>query len=232
MDTATGRDPAPNPEAKRFRVFANYFKSYMSVSGIVAAALPIPITAWKVIPVYASMKGSLATYTPLLCFLVLSFVYFARHRIASAIFNGRGQAKLVVETFVLTLIGLVIFCIISYHRSLDESLKDPSLDLANTPAHRIQGSTGLMLLYMGIFVFAEAAFVLMALREYLQDLLKLSDEQIIMESRMRKPSASERMTSEIEELKTLLMRKHITESEFSERRAMIVDKWKVTKNEP
>jgi hypothetical protein len=36
-----------------------------------------------------------------------------------------------------------------------------------------------MLLYMGIFISAVAAFALMALREYLQDVLGVSDEGLI-----------------------------------------------------
>jgi len=35
------------------------------------------------------------------------------------------------------------------------------------------------LCYIGIFVFAEASFILMAIKEYLQDLLKLSDLDLI-----------------------------------------------------
>jgi len=34
-------------------------------------------------------------------------------------------------------------------------------------------------LFIGIFVFAEASFILMAIKEYLQDLLKLSDLDLI-----------------------------------------------------
>ena len=34
-------------------------------------------------------------------------------------------------------------------------------------------------LYIGMFVAAEAAFILMATREYIQDLLKLSDVEVI-----------------------------------------------------
>jgi hypothetical protein len=42
-------------------------------------------------------------------------------------------------------------------------------------------STRLMFSYLGIFVFAELAFVLMALREYLQTLLSITDERLIMD---------------------------------------------------
>jgi len=38
------------PERKRVREFANFFKRYMSVSSVVAAALPVPVTAIGLIP--------------------------------------------------------------------------------------------------------------------------------------------------------------------------------------
>ncbi len=41
----------------------------------------------------------------------------------------------------------------------------------------------LKVLYIGMFVCAEAAFILMAIKEYIQDVLKLSDVEIILEMR-------------------------------------------------
>jgi hypothetical protein len=38
---------------------------------------------------------------------------------------------------------------------------------------------GLAACYMGFFLFAEAAFVLMAIREYLQDLLHLDERDLV-----------------------------------------------------
>ena len=37
----------------------------------------------------------------------------------------------------------------------------------------------LMINYFGIFLFAEAAFILMAIKEYLQDYLKLNDRDLM-----------------------------------------------------
>lgn len=37
----------------------------------------------------------------------------------------------------------------------------------------------LMLSYLGIFLFAESAFMLMAIKEYMQDLLHITEKQII-----------------------------------------------------
>src|SRR5437764_10112442 len=53
-------------EAKRIQAFAQFFKSYMSVSTLLVAALPIPITAWGAIPTFRAQTKMLATYTPML----------------------------------------------------------------------------------------------------------------------------------------------------------------------
>ena len=54
--------------------------------------------------------------------------------------------------------------------------------LEQTQASDIPSATLLIVLYLCIFLFAEAAFVLMALREYLQDLLGVSDIDLLNQS--------------------------------------------------
>ena len=61
----------------RLALFANFFKGYMSASTIVAAAIPIPITSWKLIPIYSQQRGFLTVYASLFCFLLLAFVLMA-----------------------------------------------------------------------------------------------------------------------------------------------------------
>src|SRR5260370_24487302 len=70
----------------RIKAFATFFKSYMSVSAIVTAALPIPITKLRLIPMYKSQATLYSTYTSLFCFLVLGFVFYSRHSIARWMF--------------------------------------------------------------------------------------------------------------------------------------------------
>ena len=48
-----------------------------------------------------------------------------------------------------------------------------------TDYREIPNSVQLTVCYVGMFVTAEAAFILMALREYLQDVLKISDTSLI-----------------------------------------------------
>jgi hypothetical protein len=52
--------------------------------------------------------------------------------------------------------------------------------LAETDMLDVSRSTTLAAMYIGMFLAAELAFILMALREYLQDLLKLSEERLIL----------------------------------------------------
>jgi len=51
--------------------------------------------------------------------------------------------------------------------------------LSSTDLNDITYSSRLMIIYVGIFITAEAAFILMAIKEYLQDLLGLSDMDLI-----------------------------------------------------
>lgn len=221
MSDPTLEEIAP-VEAKRIRSFSHFFKSYMSVSTIVVAALPIPITAWSVIPAFESQRGSLTTYTPLVCFLILSYVFYKRHSIGSILFVHRhhsGAKSSIMELLPLLLIILFIILIFAYHHVLNLAIQDLKLAfadeaterwrigsdeefnalpdgtvtfsgtwlLANVTFDKVSYGPALMLLYLGIFAVAECAFVLMALREYLQDLIGLTDVKA-MQTLMAKPT--------------------------------------------
>jgi hypothetical protein len=215
----------------RILAFAQFFKKYMSVSAVVVAALPIPIAALGAIPIFAHQKGELATYTSLLCFLLLSYAFYMRHSIASALFMHRHRRRRMAHLINALPLILIMGCIASifeYQALLIRSVDSAGLAEAKFQAmqstqmqkslaaagaataaagaptekplwgtdegHRrqtmefilatkdqqdINGGTELMLLYLSIFLCAEGAFVLMALREYLQDALKLSEREVI-----------------------------------------------------
>lgn len=55
---------------------------------------------------------------------------------------------------------------------LDQPLLDNNL-------LKIEDSNLLLTLYLAVFLFAEAAFILMAISEYLQDVLKISEVGLI-----------------------------------------------------
>lgn len=218
-------------DPRRVRAFASFFKNYMSVSAIVVAALPVPLTAFNALPTFADHKSALSTYTSLFCFLTLGFIFYMRHSLARWMFplatgdtappQGRRSLRALIMgimPFLLILTSGYLFYL--YHLYLDQAVAEIARGLA-TPRSgaetlkcyelepmqmvkscevlspqevlarhypEIPGGFWLRPLYVGMFVAAEAAFILMATREYIQDLLSLSDLEVIRGSRM----ASER----------------------------------------
>jgi len=175
------------PRPTRLAVFANFFKGYMSASTIVAAAIPIPVASWKLIPMYAQQRGFLTVYASLFCFLLLAFVFSLRHRLAGPMFS-KGKAGALIAALPPMFIVLTLTCIVMYHEFIKQSteqlrllglrLTTPEL-LDKVDATEIPFAVALAACYLGIFVFAELAFVLMAIREYLQDLLHLDEVSLL-----------------------------------------------------
>ena len=256
-DDSNESDASFPQEPTRVKAFANFFKRYMSISSVVAAALPIPVTAINLIPTYSAQTELLSTYTPMICFLMLGYLFFMRHRIGMGMFGValeqfRFQQKrshprdddestlinrahenrlrvmrrraFIIDSLPLLLIVLTIGSIFTYHMIYDRSVNrvesdkvlfgtvrekvaeemvkegiedsenytasiNPSLINHNSvidgiPKYlslsKIPEGYILMILYIFIFVFAEAAFILMAIKEYLQDLLRLSDTTLLV----------------------------------------------------
>jgi hypothetical protein len=182
---------AKNTQSKPTRLagFANFFKGYMSVSTVVAASIPIPITSWKLIPIYAQQRGFLTVYASLFCFLLLAFVFSIRHRLAAPMFFKSGLSG-IVAALPAVFIALTLGCVIGYHAILQYSIGQlhdvlgfsnfPTKDLLEQmDATQIPYAVELAACYLGIFIFAELAFVLMAIREYLQDALRLDEVELL-----------------------------------------------------
>ena len=176
------------PRPTRLAGFANFFKGYMSVSTVAAAAIPIPVASWKLIPMYAQQRGFLTVYASMFCFLLLAFVFSIRHRLARPMFF-RGPLGAVLAALPGAFIVLTLACIVTYHALLQHSIAElrllglssvPMQDLLDkVDANQIPYAVELAASYLGIFIFAEAAFVLMAMREYLQDLLHLDEVSLL-----------------------------------------------------
>lgn len=227
-------------EPTRIRRFLTFFKGYMSLSTIVVAALPVPVTMLHIIPTYSAQRGLLSVYTSLFCFLLVAFVFYLRHSLARLYFPrapgpGRHRRSRIMSVIPLLFILLSIVLQFAYHRVLEISATSetrhlaynlvslslneftselekleaqgktltpeekatrlaqiegrflekmpavPSADkqLKDAPLWDIPFGWVLVALYLGFFLSAEAAFVLMALREYLQELLGLSDDSLI-----------------------------------------------------
>jgi len=167
----------------RFAAFAKFFKGYMSVWAIAAASIPIPIGSWKLIPIYAHQRGFLTVYASLTCFLLLAAVFSIRHRLSVILFS-RSRASALVAILPFFFLALTLISIFFYHLTLQRSLAElrslgvvspTRVILDSADVSDIPYALALSISYLGIFVFAEAAFLLTAVREYLQDALHLDE---------------------------------------------------------
>lgn len=176
----------------QFAAFARFFKAYMGTASIVTASLPIPVAAFHLIPTYGAQEKYLSTYTSMFCFLMLAYFFYIRHWLGRLMFYSKPDGEVAVRrliSFVPLLLILTSFGLVYlYHHYLAESLgilTDQGLFSTTNDAlkrmdyREIPYSVALTVYYVGMFVTAEAAFILMALREYLQGVLKISDTSLI-----------------------------------------------------
>ncbi len=174
---------------KRVIAFVNFFKRYMSLSSVIVAALPIPITTFRLIPIYSTHVQLLSVLTPLFCFLTLGFVFYIRHVIAGSLFHDKrisAVAKMLTWLpLILIFLSLDAFGIYYFllNQSITALISSPdqvsTIVLQNTEAQNIPSGLFLVLTYVLTFIFAEGSFVLMAVKEYLQDVLNLSEIDVI-----------------------------------------------------
>src|SRR5437899_1051201 len=75
-------------QENRLRKFAGFFKGYMGIMPLVTAGLAPLLTMMKAIPVFESQKSTLATYSGLLGFLLLAWVFYARRAFAVAMVHS------------------------------------------------------------------------------------------------------------------------------------------------
>jgi len=193
---ASGPEPA---EPARLAAFARFFKAYMGTAAVVTASLPLPVAAFHLIPTYAAQEKFLSTYTSLFCFLLLAYLFYIRHWLGRLMFytkrDGDVSLRRVVSLVPLLLILASLGLVFLYHHYLMNSLTvfseigvmKPTTDLLQTTDYReIPYSLQLTVCYLGMFLTAEAAFILMALREYLQDVLHIQDTSLIRLPRSRR----------------------------------------------
>jgi hypothetical protein len=215
------RPAEQNPtDPVRIRAFALFFKRYMSVSTIVVAALPIPVTSLGLIPTFSAQSKLLSVYTPLFCFLMLGLLFHLRHQLARIMFpdfyeltRGGAMIKFIRSSLIgllpLLLIAASVVSAFQYNQALventglvrarlqtDSGQHDRMMDripptsedryitsfgniLRYTELDEIPYSSRLMVLYLAIFMTAEAAFIIMALKEHTQDVLRLNDLDLL-----------------------------------------------------
>jgi hypothetical protein len=219
--------------ATGFRNFATFFKSYMGVMPVVTAAVAPIVTAFKILPIYSRDSKIAAALSGILGFLLLAWVFYARHAMGRAMFSsntvpvgGIGPSpgsisarhmslkrarSLLVTLLPLLLVGTSVFCYYIYYTRLNQSVVDgqalayarskptqaftvsPEILLGiadkELPTRKailqdenrpIEYEGVILVSYIGIFLFAELAFIVMATREYLQDLLEIKDRDLIV----------------------------------------------------
>ncbi len=223
-----GVSPDQTPiDPKRVKAFARFFKSYMSVSSLVVASLPIPVTSFGLIPTFSAQTKLLSVYASLFCFLILGFIFYGRHRLARWMFpeyfdrdqldyvlrtafpattpgeiaervrgekrkhRRRARRRTAITVLPLVLIAASLVSVFQYNDVLILNVREIAVArgsraddtsktiLQQTDLNGIKYSSRLMILYLAIFLTAEAAFVIMAIKEYLQDLVGLTEMDLI-----------------------------------------------------
>jgi hypothetical protein len=171
-------------QQNRLQIFANVFKGYMGVMPIVTAALAPLLTAMNVLPVYESQRKPLATMAGVLGFLLLAWLFYVRRTIALGSITK--TYRIFFNLCPLLLIIGSIGCYVGYSDTLDASVlaANPGAKLPRAKVlsdwsqeNPAPHSTALQLYYLGMFLFAEAAFIMMALREYANDVRQISEYQ-------------------------------------------------------
>jgi hypothetical protein len=178
-------------ERQPIQKFGRFFTGYMGTASLITAALPIPVRSMHLIPAFASQEKFMNVYTSMSCFLAFAYIFYLRHTLARWMFARHGEhfgVRFWVSVLPLLLVCCSFTSAIAYHYALAGSLDalaaagarlPSSVLLSKVDAREIPGSGKLISSYLGMFIFAESAFVLMALREYLQDTLKLEERELI-----------------------------------------------------
>jgi hypothetical protein len=190
----------------RIKGFIKYFNSYLA--SVFVAAIPAPISQWDLIPIPSQLRGILSVSTPIFCFLTLGFLFFSRHRLARLMFpeiidqriSSNPKIRMLMNVsrsfwyliWNLTPLGLIIGCFDaagSYYFEVTRYMvyeQGHSIEPITEPLFELT----IMYYYILTFVLAEGAFVWMAMKEYIQDVLEIDDRTFLLSSgQPTKPSS-------------------------------------------
>jgi hypothetical protein len=140
----------------------------------------------------------MSVYVSIFCFLALGFIFYRRHSIARWMSNNlstsNSRSATLVAWLPLLLAGASMGFLLLYHTLLQSSIAEATFNLrvkgvnldwqevlAVASYEDIKWGTSLMACYLGIFFAAELAFAMMAIREYLQDILGMEERQMLGE---------------------------------------------------
>src|SRR5262249_42361900 len=148
----------------------------------------------RLLPVFDAQRHFLGVYASLFCFLLFAWCFYGRHwygRLMLTMDSGTSGEDpdptyplkwIFMYLTPLFSIALSLFFVFLYQETIDQSILASNTKdaLTVTVLGQIPLSSRLTMFYLGIFVFAELAFVSMAVKEYLLDLLHVSDEDLII----------------------------------------------------
>jgi hypothetical protein len=161
-------------------------RNFTAVWCFLLASLPVAATELGLIPIYESQRRILPACASFFCFLGFAYIFSLRHGLARAMFGGRLASGASDSTHSRNMFSI---------NHLPACLIMASLGAAAVYLFAFESGRGfttfptlprssadavvLALSFVAIFLLAEAAFAIMAVREYLQDVLGLSDAAII-----------------------------------------------------
>lgn len=184
------------PQSEKIRgVFSDVGKivgGYASLWSIFVAALPVSASLLRTIPIYETQRGYFGLYTSVACFLLLGYSLYARDQLAKGMkFPWTSRWTLLLPLFLMF---CSFACVIAYHATLMASVAEvidqahrngtnlpvglPAL-LTMTDERAIPDSLWLFSLYLGIFIFAEATFIIFVIKEYIQQALGVSERDLL-----------------------------------------------------
>ena len=182
---ATERLASRVPQQK---VFTSPLRHYTGLLCLLVAALPIVVTRFGLVPVYDSQKSLLPAYASFFCVLTLAYVFSQRHRLARAMFSARllwedpaavhsrGSKRPSINGGLAMMILASLGCAAIYLWAFEGGRT--SRDFPTLPPNSVNAVL-LALSYISLFLLAVAAFAVMAVREHMQRVLGLSDEEVI-----------------------------------------------------
>jgi hypothetical protein len=138
------------------------------------AALPVIATEFGWMPIYDSQRRMLPACASFFCFLGFACIFSLRHGLARAMFGP--QHRISINYLSPCLILASLGAAATYLWAFESGRGLPTFPaLPRSSADAVV----LALSFVAMFLFAEAAFAIMAVREYLQDMLGLSDAAVI-----------------------------------------------------
>jgi hypothetical protein len=178
----------PSVHAPQHKAFTSPLRHYTGMWCLLVTALPVVVTRFGFIPVYESQKSLLPAYASFFSLLALAYVFSQRHRMARAMFAARllwadldavelrASQRTTINGRLAAMILGALGCAAIYLWAFESGRA--SQDFPTLPPSSMNAVL-LALSYITVFLLASAAFAVVAVREHMQDVLGLSDAEVI-----------------------------------------------------